>query len=70
MNDAVKKSEILDVDELSGKVIVCAFTGFTIVVFLPLNPKGESEMLYSAKASSNMSSGIPCFRELFFQGEF
>ena len=70
MNDAVKKSEILDVDELSGKVIVCTFTAFTIVVFLPLNPKGESEMLCSGKASLNMSSGIPCFRELFFQGEF
>ena len=70
MNDAVKKSEILDVDELSGNVIVCTFTRFTIVLFHPLNPKGESEMLYSAKASSSTSSGTPCFRELFFQGEF
>ena len=70
MKDAVENpSEILDVDELSGKVIVCKFTVFTIV-FLPLNPKGESEMLYSAKASSSTSSDTPCFRELFFQGEF
>ena len=41
-----------------------------LVVFLHLNPIGESEMLYSAKASSSTSSDIPCFRELFFQGEF